>query len=40
MLLATVWYYFIVQDRELTRWGLTLLVVYITCLFNIWQFGG
>jgi len=41
MVLATVLYYFIVQDRELTRWeGVTLLVLYLAFLFNLGQFVG
>ena len=39
MVLATVLYYFIVQDRELTRWeGVTLLVLYVAFLLNLGQF--
>lgn len=36
MLLATLLYYFITQDREITAWeGVTLLLLYATFLFNL-----
>ena len=39
MLIATLLYYFITQDRAITRWeGLTLLVIYVAFLVNLASF--
>jgi cation:H+ antiporter len=36
MLLATLLYYFITQDREITRWeGMTLVVLYAVFVVNL-----
>ncbi|MFB6135236.1 MAG: calcium/sodium antiporter [Halobacteriaceae archaeon] len=39
MVVATLLYYFVVQDREITRWeGATLLLLYVTFLANLTRF--